>query len=116
MSNILPINATQSYALTASQPALVSGLSGEDGTAGTGSDQNIDAVSKDFEAVFLTQMMGAMFEGDDVSAFFGGGTAGDIYKSFLLDQYGKSFAQAGGIGIAAAVKQELLKMQEVKAA
>jgi Rod binding domain-containing protein len=76
--------------------------------------QNVDAVAKDFEAVFLSQMMEPMFSGDSTSSYFGGGAAGDIYKSFMMDAYGKSIAQAGGIGIAAQVKKELLGLQEVK--
>ena len=75
--------------------------------------QNIDAIATDFEAVFLSQMMGAMFSGEEVTSYFGGGSAGEIYKSFLLNEYGKSIAKVGGIGIASQVKQELLKLQEV---
>jgi Rod binding domain-containing protein len=108
MSTSSYIAASTPYALTASQPDLTAG------TGSTDAGQNIDAVSKDFEAVFLTQMMSAMFAGDDTSAYFGGGTSGDVYKSYLLNEYGKSMAQAGGIGIAASVKQELLKLQEVQ--
>lgn len=73
----------------------------------------IDAVSQDFEAVFLSQMMGAMFSGDEMTDFFGGGSTGEIYKSFMMDAYGKSLAKAGGVGIAEQVKKELLKLQEV---
>lgn len=104
--------AASSYALTASAPALVNNQSGTDSTT---SDAKVDAVSKDFEAVFLSQMLEAMFSGDEFTAYFGGGTAGDVYKSELLNEYGKSIAQSGGIGIAAQVKQELLKMQETHA-
>jgi len=75
--------------------------------------QDIDTVSTDFEAVFLTQMMQQMFAGDELTNFFGGGTPGEIYKSYLLNEYGKLMAKAGGIGIAAQVKQELLKLQEI---
>jgi len=75
--------------------------------------KKIDEVSKDFEAVFLTQMMAPMFAGDDVSNYFGGGVAGDVYKNLMLNEYGKSIAQSGGIGIADQVKKELLKLQEV---
>jgi Rod binding domain-containing protein len=77
--------------------------------------KNVDAVATDFEAVFLSQMMESMFSGDDVSQYFGGGTAGEVYKSFLLNEYGKAMAKAGGIGIAAQVKKELLKLQEYAA-
>jgi len=120
MSTINPISsALANYAQTAAQPALVTGLAGVDTqTTATTTDtngKNIDAAAQDFEAVFLTQMMSAMFDGDEFTAYFGGGTAGDVYKSMLLDQYGKSFAKTGGIGIAKVVKEELLRMQEVAA-
>jgi len=80
-----------------------------------GGQGDVDAVSKDFEAVFLSQMMGQMFTGDDVNSYFGGGTAGEVYKSYLMNEYGKLMAQQGGVGIAASVKQTLLQMQEVHA-
>ena len=81
--------------------------------AGGLTNANINAVSTDFEAVFLTQMLSAMFSGDQLSSYFGGGTAGDVYKGYLMDEYGKLMASTGGIGIASQVKQELLKLQEV---
>ena len=87
-----------------SQPALSQTDSGT---------QNIDSVSTDFEAVFLTQMMQQMFSGDELTNFFGGGTTGEVYKSYLLNEYGKMIAKSGGVGIAAQVKQELMKLQEI---
>ena len=107
MSNAANISATVPYAQTSSQPALTAGQ------GSTNASQNVDAVSKDFEAVFLSQMLGAMFSGDAATSFFGGGTAGDVTKSYFMNEYGKAMANAGGIGIAASVKQELLKLQEV---
>ena len=105
--------AVTAYPLTASP---LSGAQASLSPSGEKAEDNssVDAVSKDFESVFLSQMLGQMFAGDDANAYFGGGTAGDIYKSFLMNEYGKSIANAGGIGIASAVKQELLKLQEVQ--
>ena len=79
----------------------------------TKDSKDIDAIAKDFEAVFLSQMLSNMFAGEEANSFFGKGSTGDIYKSFLMNEYGKSISNAGGIGIADTVKQELLKMQEV---
>ena len=76
-------------------------------------NSNVDSVAKEFESVFLSQMMQYMFAGEDANSYFGSGTAGDIYKSYLMNEYGKSIANSGGIGIADTVKQELLKLQEV---
>ena len=83
-------------------------------TQTTTNGKNVDQVASDFEAVFLTQMMQQMFAGEELTSFFGGGTAGEVYKSYLLNEYGKSIAKAGGIGIAEQVKKELLKLQELQ--
>lgn len=74
----------------------------------------IDEVAKDFEAVFLTQMLEHMFEGIESDPLTGGGEAENVYRSLMLDQYGRSISRAGGIGVANQVKQELLRLQEVK--
>jgi len=74
----------------------------------------IDKVSQDFEAVFIAQMMSEMFSSEELNDFFGGGTAGDIYKSLMMNEYGKTIAKAGGIGIADQIKKELLKLQEIQ--
>ncbi len=56
---------------------------------------------EDFEAVFLNSMFQQMFAGVGKGPFSGGHGA-SIWRSFLTDEYSKSFAKAGGIGIAAA--------------
>lgn len=76
-------------------------------------NKDVDSIARDFEAVFISQMMEHMFAGEEANSYFGAGASGDIYKGFLMNEYGKSIANAGGIGIASTVKQELLKMQEV---
>ena len=107
MSDVSPISSVTPYQQTAAQPALTGGRGSTDPA------KNIDAVSQDFEAVFLSQMLSSMFSGEEFTSFFGGGTSGDIYKSFMMNEYGKVLAQSGGIGIASQVKQELLKLQEI---
>ncbi|MEI7668692.1 MAG: rod-binding protein [Pseudomonadota bacterium] len=76
-------------------------------------DSKLDAVSQDFEAVFISQMLGSMFSGDSQTDYFGGGSTGDIYRSLMMNEYGKAIAKTGGLGISAQVKNELLKLQEV---
>ncbi|MPZ39956.1 MAG: chemotaxis protein chel [Rhizobiales bacterium] len=68
----------------------------------------------EFEAVFLNNMFSQMFTGIDGDGPFGGGKAG-IWRSFLTDEYSKSFAKAGGIGIADHVYRALLNQQEARA-
>ena len=80
----------------------------------TRNKDRIDEVAKDFEAVFITQMMEHMFEGVEPDPLTGGGQSEQVFRSLMLDQYGRQISRAGGIGVAAQVKQELLKLQEVK--
>ncbi len=44
----------------------------------------------------------------------GGAGSTGIWRSFLSDEYAKSFAKAGGIGIGAQVYQSLLAQQEIE--
>ena len=71
------------------------------------------AAGEDFEAVFLNSMFQQMFSGIGQGPFSGGNGA-NIWRSFLTDEYSKSFAKAGGIGIAAEVQRALLAQQEVR--
>ena len=73
------------------------------------------AAAQDFEAVFLSSMFKEMFTDIDGEGPFGGGPAVGVWRSFLTDQFAKSFAKAGGVGIAAHVYNELLKQQGVAA-
>ena len=71
----------------------------------------IKKTAGDYEASFLSTMLGQMFEGVDAPAPFGGGEGEAAYKSFMTDAYAKQMAKAGGVGVAAAVQREMLKMQ-----
>ena len=69
-------------------------------------------VAEDFEAMFLAQMLQHMFTGIRTDGPFGGGHAETIYRSLLVDEYGKLLSRTGGVGIADAVQREILKPQE----
>jgi len=69
--------------------------------------------AEEFEAMFLSQMLGHVFDGIKTDGAFGGGHAEKMYRSLLVDEYGKSMARAGGIGIADQVMQQMLRQQEV---
>jgi Rod binding domain-containing protein len=68
--------------------------------------------AEDFEAVFISQMLAPMFEGISDDEYFGGGPGEDIYRSMMVEEYGKSIAKAGGFGLADAVQREILRLQE----
>ena len=75
----------------------------------------IDKAAKDFEAVFIDQFLGAMFDGISTDGPFGGGPGEGIFRSMMLDQYSKTVSANGGFGLADAVKREMLRMQETGA-
>ena len=72
------------------------------------------STSQDFEAVFLNSMFQQMFSGVKGDGPFGGEGATGVWRSFLTDQYSKTFAKAGGIGIADQVYRSLMAQQEIK--
>ena len=72
-------------------------------------------VGRQFEAHFMSQMFEHMFEGIKADGVFGGGSGEEMFRSLLLDEYGKMVANKGnGIGIGAAVQKMLLSHQEVQ--
>jgi len=70
--------------------------------------------SQNFEAVFLNSMFEHMFTGIDGEGPFGGSGATKVWRSFLTDAYARSFAKAGGIGIADQVYRSLMAQQEIQ--
>ena len=71
------------------------------------------AAAQDFEAVFLGSMFNQMFSGVGEGPF-SGGQAAKTWQGFLTDEYAKSFAKTGGIGIADTVYKELIAQQEAR--
>ncbi len=72
----------------------------------------IEESARDFEAMFVTEMMKPMFEGIETGGLFGGGKTEEIFRGFMLDEYGKMVAQTGQLGIADMVKAQMIEMQE----
>ena len=70
--------------------------------------------AQNFEAFFLQQTFESMFQGIGANGLFGGGQGETIYRSLMLQEYSKVAARHGGVGIADAVKREILRQQEVK--
>ncbi len=72
------------------------------------------SAAQNFEAMFLNTAFQQMFTGIDGEGPFGGSGPLKVWRSFLTDQYAKSFAKAGGVGIANQVYHELLRLQGVR--
>ena len=105
MSDLSGIDGLQlSAAASLTKPLLPQGVA-----------KNPDRAAKaaqDFEAVFINEFMGAMFEGIKTDGPFGGGPGEAIFRSMMIDRYSKTIAAQGGFGLASAVKRELLHAQE----
>ncbi|WP_454645780.1 flagellar assembly peptidoglycan hydrolase FlgJ [Bradyrhizobium liaoningense] len=67
----------------------------------------------DFEAMFLNSMFSQMTSGLKGEGPFGDTTGTGVWRSMLTEQYSKSFAQAGGVGVATEVYRTLI-MQQAK--
>jgi Rod binding domain-containing protein len=71
----------------------------------------IKQTSQKFESAFLSVMLQQMFEGTETSAPFGGGPGEQMFKSFMAQAMADKVVKTGGVGVAAAVQREMLKMQ-----
>jgi len=78
-------------------------------------DRKARGQATDFEAMFLSSMFNQMLTGIDGEGPFGGAGSAGVWRSFLSEEYGKSFAKAGGIGIADNVYRWLIAQQEAHA-
>lgn len=84
------------------------------GSLGNQSIGNADKVAAEFEKMVLSQLLSFADTDNDMSdKMFGGGAGERAFKPFLYDEYANAMNSAGGIGIAAAVKAEILKIQEM---
>jgi flagellar protein FlgJ len=83
--------------------------------AGAMTNAKARAAAQDFEAMFLNSMFSNMMTNTDGEGPFGGSQATGVWRSFLTQEYAKSAAQAGGIGLAKHVYSSLLAQQEARA-
>lgn len=74
--------------------------------------EKVEEAAKDFEAVFVAEMMKPMFQGIETEAPFGGGKGEEVFRGMMLQEYGKIISQTGSIGIADSVKEHMIQMQK----
>lgn len=76
------------------------------------SEQKVAKAAKDFEAMFLSQMLQPMFETNSVDDMFGGGHGEQMMRSLLVTEYGKSLANSNTLGLSDSIKNEMIHLQE----
>ena len=69
------------------------------------------ATATDFEGMFLNQMFTQMTNGLKGDGPFGDTQGTGVWRSMLTEQYSKSFAKAGGVGISNEVYRTLILQQ-----
>ena len=74
--------------------------------------QQMKEVAEKFEAMFLSQALQPMFANTQPESPFGGGPGDEIWHAMQVEEYGKAIARSGGIGIADAVMDQMLRAQE----
>jgi flagellar protein FlgJ len=81
------------------------------------SPQSLDktkAAAKQFEGVFVSEMLSHMFEGTETDPEFGGGQGETMFHSLLVNEYGKQISQGKGIGIADQLQKMMIQIQQHK--
>lgn len=69
-------------------------------------------VARQFEGVLISQMLNDMFAGVKTDGMFGGGPGEDMFRTLMIDEYGKQVAAQGGLGLADHITRALLSTQE----
>ena len=71
--------------------------------------------AQDFEAMFLNSMFSQMTSGIKGEGPFGDTPGTGVWRSMLTDEYSKSFAKSGGVGISNDVFRSLILQQANRA-
>jgi Rod binding domain-containing protein len=72
----------------------------------------IGKVAEDFEAFFASSYFEQMFSGIQPDSVTGGGEGEAMFRSLMIQEYGKAVARQHSLGIADVVKRQLLQLQE----
>lgn len=73
----------------------------------------IERVAREFETVFLSEMLAPMFESLETDGLGGGGMGERMFRPMLVERYAQSIAAAGGVGISEHIIRELTRLQAV---
>ncbi len=94
--------------------AMTGAAAAEPPGAGTPpADARVWKAAQDFEAMAIGQFLQPMFSTVDTSqGLFGGGSGEQTFRPMLITEMAKGIEQRGGIGLAAPVYDQMLKMQE----
>lgn len=78
--------------------------------------EDIREAAREFEAVFISQMIKPMFEGIETDNMFGGGKGEEVFRSMMIEEYGKEIAKRDITGLQTQVMSKLIELQEQQSA
>jgi Rod binding domain-containing protein len=68
--------------------------------------------AEQFESMFLSEMLGPMFEGLDTDGLGGGGVGEEVFRPMLIEKYAEAISHNGGVGISQSILRELVRLQQ----
>ena len=68
--------------------------------------------AKEFEGIFMAQMLKPMWEGVETDPLFGGGTGEDVMRDMMVQEYGKAMARSDNFGLSQSVLDVMIRIQE----
>ncbi len=71
----------------------------------------IRRVAKEFEAIFIGQMLAPMFAGLKTDGLGGYGAGEEMFRPMLIERYAEALSRSGGVGIADNIVAELTRLQ-----
>jgi Rod binding domain-containing protein len=72
-------------------------------------------VAREFESVFLAEMLKPMFDGLETDGIGGGGIGEETFRPMLIERYAEALSKTGGVGIAESIVRELMSLQTLAA-
>ena len=112
-ANAIPMPVNAEIAMRTAKSAMNQNAAGKtDAASDTSELDKVKKSAQDFEAVFLSEMMGHMFEGLEPNKEFGGGQGEKMFQGMMVQEYGKMMAKGQGIGISQQLQSVMLRMQE----
>ena len=71
-------------------------------------------VGKDFESLFIHQMLELMSQGVKTPENYGGGSSEAIFRSMMNEKIAIEISEAGGLGVAKAIENQVKRYEEAQ--
>ena len=105
------ISVTDSTTLSA-QANMALGQQNYTPRAAAADSEQVKKAAEKFVGMFMSQMFSQMFAGVGTNKMFGGGAGEEMFRSVLVDEYGKAAAKQGGMGMTNQIMHALIAQQE----